>query len=72
MCERLNLLFMQRNTVCACILTFFKQKIRIVPYQGNLGLKISRFYCIAQPKEISNKSGINGPTFTKFSSYVAK
>ena len=62
---------MQRITVCACILKFFKQKIRIVPYQGNLGLKIFRFPCMTQPKETANKSGINEPTFTKFGSYVA-
>ena len=46
----------------------FKQKIR---NQGNLGLKISRFSCMTQPQEIADKSGTNGPTVTKFGSYVA-
>ena len=47
---------------------FFKQKIRIVPYQGNLGLKIGRFSCMTKPRETAYKSGINEPTFTKFGS----
>ena len=50
---------------------FFEQKICNVPYQGNLGLKISRFSCMTQPEEIADISGTNGPTFTQFYSYVA-
>ena len=34
-------------------------------------LKISRFSCMAQLIKTAYKSGINGPTFTKFGSYVA-
>ena len=42
-----------------------------VPFQGNLGLKISRFSCMIHPIENAFNSVINGPTFTKFGSYIA-
>ena len=42
-----------------------------VPFQGNLGLKISRFSCMIHPIENAYNSVINMPTFTKFGSYIA-
>ena len=60
---------MQKHSMCMYFsIDFFKQKICIVPYQGNLGLKIGRFSCMTQPKESAYKSGINEPTFIKFGS----
>ena len=50
---------------------YIKQQKGSVPCQGNLGLKISRFSCMIQSIENAYNSVTNGPTFTKFGSYIA-
>ena len=69
--ESVNLLVIQKNTVLFMYFYFIKQKKGNVPFQGNLGLKISRFSCMIHPIENAYNSVINGPTFTKFGSYIA-
>ena len=42
-----------------------------VSCQGSIGLKISRFSCMIHPIDNAYNSVNNGPTFTKFDSYIA-
>ena len=59
-CESLNLLVIQKNTVMFMYFYFITTEKGNVPCQGNLGLKISRFSCMIQPIENAYNSVING------------